>query len=576
MVAAARKESEGTERKNAQLRSQLNDTELLLASQQEQLADLKNVMERMSEEQEEPETLPRSSTAPSTPGLDTANKMSSMLDSIPMSPNAPGFGEIPPDHPLRFSHLITPVLRNDVQAYIDFAELLKTSRAAASSHSRTSSGVAAPNGHTSISSAPSASSSSPSIPGSFSSNVTSSPRDGAYASSLPPLKDHKFYKRCLAEDIEPTLRLDLAPALSWLARRTVIGAVTSGTLVIEPFIPPSRFYGNVFACSLCGESRRTEPHARRHRFRTSEDDSAQRYPLCEYCLGRMRTTCDFLGFLRMVRDGLWRARTDEDIGTAWEESVRLREKMFWARLGGGVVPTAAAREESPIMPNRRSKGLSRMNSYASSTTTKRSRDEPRMSSEYPSGTLEVPKLHDPIEVAHNRIYNQTSDEAGESGGHGDLDHHQILRTSGVQNFATSNEMASDRPSTPVVGLEKHSQEVESLSVPPALMTTPQSTSTPDDEQRQSSAAEHPNEGYNLNQSNNSIEANTPKEGSSSDEGNDSINARNSDQGHGTSENPTSAVSDFAVSDSAVPDSAASDSAAPDSAVPDSAVPGSFD
>ncbi|KAL1305888.1 hypothetical protein AAFC00_004034 [Neodothiora populina] len=356
MVAAARKESEATERKNAQLRSQLNDTELLLASQQEQLADLKNVMERMSSDQDDPDTVPRSSTAPSTPGPETAGKMSHLFDNFPLSPNAPAFNDYSPDQPLRFSHLITPVMRIDVQAYNDFAEFLKTSRAAVPAHSRDSSGVGFANGNASNSSAPLASS-SPNVPGSFSSGVAASPRDTGFISNLPPLKDNKFYKRCLVEDVEPALRLDLAPGLSWLARRTVIGAITAGTLVVEPFIPQSRFYNAVYACSLCGESRRTEAHARRHRFRTSEDDSAQRYPLCEYCLGRVRATCDFMSFLRMVRDGLWRAKTNEDLTGAWEESVRLREKMFWARLGGGVVPATPARNDSPIVPQRRGQGM---------------------------------------------------------------------------------------------------------------------------------------------------------------------------------------------------------------------------
>jgi len=54
-----------------------------------------------------------------------------------------------------------------------------------------------------------------------------------------------------------------------------------------------------------------------------------------------------MGFLRMVRDGLWRAKTDEEVKTAWEESVRLREKMFWARMGGGVVPAMLRAEPSP-------------------------------------------------------------------------------------------------------------------------------------------------------------------------------------------------------------------------------------
>lgn len=94
----------------------------------------------------------------------------------------------------------------------------------------------------------------------------------------------------------------------------------------------------LFSCSLCGECRKDPAHTRSHRFRTSENDSAQRYPLCKYCLGRVRSTCDFLGFLRILKDGHWRCEDEEAEKAAWEESVRLREQMFWCRVGGGVIP----------------------------------------------------------------------------------------------------------------------------------------------------------------------------------------------------------------------------------------------
>ncbi|GAB7348766.1 hypothetical protein MBLNU459_g7495t1 [Dothideomycetes sp. NU459] len=423
MVAAARKETEATERKNAQLRSQLADTELLLASQQEQLHDLKGVMEKMSSERDETETMPHSSTAPSTPGIDTANKMGQMFDSIPMSPNASGFGDVAPDHPLRFSHLLTPVMRSDVQSYNDFAELLKTSRAVTQSHSRNSSGLALTNGNGSNSSIPSAASSSPIIPGSFSSGPTSSPRDSPYAATLPALKDNKFYKRCLVEDIEPTLRLDLAPGLSWLARRTVIGSITSGALVVEPFIPQSRFYGNAYACSLCGESRRTEAHARRHRFRTS--------------------------FLRMVRDGLWRARTEDDVKGAWEESVRLRERMFWARLGGGVVPAVVTRPESPPAVQHRAE---------------ESKEDGRDSEDSRAPSLEVPRVEDPFRSRGKqqrvsigaRIIERTSSDA--------------VNTSDRTDFAPSNLSQVEVPTTPTGADEQVYKELQDASRPQSRMT----------------------------------------------------------------------------------------------------------
>lgn len=392
MVAAARRDTEAMERKNSQLRSQLNDTELLLASQQEQLQDLKGVMERMSSERDENETTAQMSTAPSTPGVDNANKMSRILDALPLSPNPLGAGDIAPDHPLHFAHLLSPVMRTDVQAYIDFTDLLKSARPPGG-HSRnvSNSNISSINGVGAMS-APSAASSSPHLPGSFGYGA-SSPRDSSFSSATPALKDSKFYKRSLAEDIEPTMRLDIAPGLSWLARRTVLSSLTAGTLVVEPFAPQSKFYGNVYACSLCGENRRSDAHARRHRFRTSEDESAQRYPLCEYCLGRVRATGDFMGFLRMVREGLWRANTEEDVKNAWEESVRLREKMFWARLGGGVVPVLH-RGETPITALRHSEAFGR-----NSTDTGSSRPQTR--SKEDSATLEVPKIEDPFRTAQS-------------------------------------------------------------------------------------------------------------------------------------------------------------------------------
>ena len=180
---------------------------------------------------------------------------------------------------------------------------------------------------------------SPSLPGAFSFSTNSSPQSVNFASTAPPLKDTKFYKRSLVEDIEPTLRLDLAPGLSFLSRRTVLSSLLQGSMVVEPFMPQTKFYGPIFACALCGEQRKAEPYVRKHRFRTSEEESAQRYPLCDYCLGRTRAAGDFVGFLRMVRDGHWRAESEEEQKGAWEEAVRLRERMFWARQGGGVIPS---------------------------------------------------------------------------------------------------------------------------------------------------------------------------------------------------------------------------------------------
>lgn len=349
----AKKESEALRRKNELLKAQLADTEGLLRSQQEQLTELKHVMEQMTVERDS-----HIGTAPSSPGF---SKFESKDDDVRTCDETSHYshGEpLSPTHPTSFTHLLHPVLRTDIASYDDFMALVKTSKK--QSPSRVSSGsysglnpLAGFTGSGSGSAPSNASTASISTAATPASSNNVSPQTpntpnsalSAGSAALPPLKDSKFYKRVLAEDIEPTLRLDTAPGLSWLARRSVLSAMSEGTLVVEP-VPTNSPFASIskpqfYACSLCGEMRKDKEHLRNHRFRTSESDSAQRYPLCKYCLGRVRSTCDFLGFLRMVKDGHWRAEDADAERAAWEESVKLREQMFWSRIGGGVVPAHA-------------------------------------------------------------------------------------------------------------------------------------------------------------------------------------------------------------------------------------------
>lgn len=352
----ARKEQEAVQRKSDLLRAQLADTEGLLKSQQEQLIELKQVMEQMNADQDDQ----TATTTPSSPGY---SKFDSRDDDTPTSEigSQSGLSDLlTPSYPTSFTHLLQPVLRNDINAYQDFVNLCETSRRTASrppsgthtglglalmgsSASASSIGIPSSASTVSLSSAgsPAASSTfSPQTP-----NTPASTQSGGSAAAMvpiPPLKETKFYKRVLTEDVEPTLRLDIAPGLSWLARRSVISAMSDGSLVVEP-VPTTGTYAMLskpqfYACSLCGENRKDEQYLRTYRFRTSENTSAQRYPLCRYCLNRVRATCDFLGFLRIVKDGHWRTDDEDSEKTAWEESVRLRENMFWTRIGGGVRP----------------------------------------------------------------------------------------------------------------------------------------------------------------------------------------------------------------------------------------------
>lgn len=353
----AQKEHDIIQRRNDQLTAQLADTESLLRVQQEQLLKLKQVMEQMTDERDDQ----TNQTAPSTPGLskfdsrddlrETEDMRSSILDSVSAT------------YPTSFTHLLQTVLRTDLSSYEDFTTLLRMSKnsptaARASSGSYGGLGIglglggysssavpALHNGSSTSLSTAATLGSAPATPTTPASTISNGSTSGP--NSLTPLKETKFYKRALTEDIEPTLRLDLAPGLSWLGKRNTLTAVCEGTLVVEPM--PSSTKNYAFPCSLCGESRKDAEHARTHRFRINESDNAQRYPLCRYCLGRIRSTCDFLGFLRILRDGHWRSDQESE-KAAWDESVRLREQMFWCRMGGGVVPVHSTQSDFPRSP----------------------------------------------------------------------------------------------------------------------------------------------------------------------------------------------------------------------------------
>ncbi|KAF7316092.1 Sec2p domain-containing protein [Mycena indigotica] len=75
-----------------------------------------------------------------------------------------------------------------------------------------------------------------------------------------------FLARLSSEDSEPTVRLDLAPSLNWLSRRSVLAAIHTGQLTIEPMsssallaesstssnIPGLNSSNNNISCALCG------------------------------------------------------------------------------------------------------------------------------------------------------------------------------------------------------------------------------------------------------------------------------------------------------------------------------------
>ncbi|KGO71262.1 GDPGTP exchange factor Sec2p [Penicillium italicum] len=347
MVAAAKIEREAVEKKNEQLRSQVKDTELLLASHQDQLAELKSVMQAMNLHKDDVES--RATTTPSSPAeLSQAQGSSNQeieLEPVPILIDNPE--ELTPGPSSSFPQLLRMVCRADLQAYEDFRDLLVLSRSS-KPPSRAASGSYG--GLNVMGLASFASGGSPSSTSSPTKGFTHSP-NGSTSSTTGSnfsLKETRFYKRVLMEDIEPTLRLDLAPGISWLTRRTVLSSICEGSLVVEPMPPAAKKFE--FPCSVCGERRLGTPNERTHRFRTSDSETAQRYSLCVLCLERVRSCCEFTGYLRLILDGHLRAGDTEEEKEIWDETIRLRERMFWSRVGGGIVPLCTRPSEPEAEP----------------------------------------------------------------------------------------------------------------------------------------------------------------------------------------------------------------------------------
>ena len=372
MVASANRDRDALERKNKQLRDQIKDGELLLASQSEQLAELKVLMHNIQPEQPPEHTAsPRISEGPLSPTITQEHQtVIRLLEAMNLSPSTPLTQDAAPTPPTAFTHLLKPQCRSDIPAYDDFRSLIQLStrsnhpsRAGSGSYGGlgvlgisslstvTASPTSANNSSTSLNTTNTTSrsvSQSPAIPGSFNATPVPLPSDPLTSVRGPiPLKDTKFYKRLLVEDVEPTLRLDLSQNISWLNRRSILNALADSTLIVEPIPEASRkLYGRYTPCALCGESRRENENPRTHRMRVNEGENATKWSLCLVCLEKVRGVGDLIGYVRMIRDGVVKCQDPSEEAEAWDELIRLRERLFWARMAGGVVLSFLPKTES--------------------------------------------------------------------------------------------------------------------------------------------------------------------------------------------------------------------------------------
>lgn len=147
--------------------------------------------------------------------------------------------------------LLTTVL--PYQEFLSFINYLRQLRVSVLSKPIEPSGFPQAYATASSSRTTSSHSTSNSLPNNHVTSPPPPPSPAQLLSSHLPLSSHlsqPFLKRCIMEDSDPTLRLDLAPSLGFLSRRNVQTAILDGTLLIEPSSYNAPLPGS--SCAMCG------------------------------------------------------------------------------------------------------------------------------------------------------------------------------------------------------------------------------------------------------------------------------------------------------------------------------------
>ncbi|GMM35737.1 hypothetical protein DASC09_030620 [Saccharomycopsis crataegensis] len=336
MVSTARRSENDYKVKNKQLQNKIEEKDLMIETYQQQLEQLKEILASLEDKK------PSSSST-------TVNEKDSTTVSDDTTDNGNSNEERKADEKSTLSNLLyTPpvqCLRYDLELFGNFVNFAK--------------------------------------------NRISKPGEDDSGHSAD-FKDTRFYKRILHDDIQPTLKLDIAPGVSFLQKRSLMSAIVNGRVTIEPiasvnesFKRNSAIISNASSkpvatpdpCSICGESRNDSlQHARLYMLKIyssknqkakgkngngslssnpsstnisdlndstsslsiNENTSAEftyTFPLCAYCVFRIRSTCELYAFLRSVQAGVWKFDTEVNQKKAWIECTRIRLKMFWSRLG---------------------------------------------------------------------------------------------------------------------------------------------------------------------------------------------------------------------------------------------------
>ncbi|AAS54042.1 AFR670Wp [Eremothecium gossypii ATCC 10895] len=282
MVSKARKEKHVVEQHNARLQEQLREKDMLLDTLTIQLKNLKDVLYKVEDEQ------------------NTRSRRQSVMDSVNPSHTSldvDGYASAF-DNMLSSGLLFTPAvqsLRYDIPMYTEYLRFLAV------------------------------------LP------MCKSIRDTRH--------DSKFLRRLVSDEIQPVLRLDSATGLGWLVRRNLMNLMIEGLVVVEPLSGINETYRMGYAspqthshskssepaavkmftypvnsppvaieapCAFCSEARNDIlEHGRLYVLKTLQKTETgellteNQYPLCHFCLLKVRQTCEIFAFLRSLKTGSW-------------------------------------------------------------------------------------------------------------------------------------------------------------------------------------------------------------------------------------------------------------------------------
>ncbi|SCU95346.1 LAMI_0F02102g1_1 [Lachancea mirantina] len=156
----------------------------------------------------------------------------------------------------------------------------------------------------------------------------------------------KLLKRLVNDEIQPILRLDNANGLGWYIKRHLMSLMIQGLVAIQPISGINETYRAGYTspqttgitspaleaqkerhlfnypvnsppvavqtpCAICSENRDDIlEHGRLYVIKILKSevgifDDETEFPLCHYCLLKIRQTCDIFAFLRSLKSGAW-------------------------------------------------------------------------------------------------------------------------------------------------------------------------------------------------------------------------------------------------------------------------------